>query len=192
MRTIAKGLTVTIAAALLLALAVQPGLAGEQGEKMEKEVKAVTKAVAVLHPTEGSEVAGTVTFTKTDDGIRVQAEVMGLEPGTMHGFHIHEYGDCTAPDATSAGGHFNPEGVKHGGPMDEVRHVGDLGNLEVGEDGVGRTDYVDTHIAFYGKHSVIGRAVIVHAGKDDLTSQPTGAAGPRLACGVIGIAEVMD
>ncbi len=146
------------------------------------------QAVAVLHPTEGNDVSGTVTFTKVDGGIRIEAEVSGLSEGA-HGFHIHQYGDCTAPDGTSAGGHFNPEDVEHAGPDDDPRHVGDLGNLEAGSDGTATYSRVDEHLAFSGEHSIIGRAVIVHQDEDDLESQPTGAAGPRMACGVIGIAN---
>jgi len=148
----------------------------------------VTSAVAVLHPTEGNSVEGTVTFTQVENGIRIVADVTGLEPG-QHGFHIHEYGDCTAPDGTSAGGHFNPHGVEHGGPDDAVRHVGDLSNLDAGENGQAEYQRVDTVITFSGMNNILGRAIIIHAGSDDLTSQPTGAAGSRLACGVIGIAQ---
>ena len=89
----------------------------------------VTKAVAVLKPTAGSKVEGTVTFTKADKGVRVQADVTGLTPG-KHGFHIHEFGDNTSPDGMSAGGHFNPHKMEHGAPDAAKRHVGDLGNIE--------------------------------------------------------------
>jgi Cu/Zn superoxide dismutase len=149
----------------------------------------VEKAVAVLHPTDGSDAGGVVFFEKTAEGrIRVTADVTGLEPG-KHGFHIHEYGDCSAPDATSAGGHFDPEGKKHGAPADEERHVGDLGNIEAGSDGEAGYERTDKLLSFSGKKSIIGRAVVIHAREDDLTSQPTGNAGPRVACGVIGVAE---
>jgi len=146
----------------------------------------ISKAVCVLHPTEGNDVKGTVTFTKSGDGVKVVADVEGLTPG-KHGFHIHQYGDCSAPDGTSAGGHFNPEGVDHGGPEANVRHVGDMGNLEAGNDGKAHLEYTDNMLSLTGKHSIVGRGIIVHAGEDDLTSQPTGAAGARVACGVIGI-----
>ncbi len=148
----------------------------------------IEKAICVLHPTEGNEVRGTVTFTRNGSTINVVAELEGLTPG-MHGFHIHEKGDCSASDATSAGGHFNPDDSQHGGPDDEERHVGDLGNIEAGEDGSARLELEDSVISFSGENSIIGRAVVVHAGEDDLTSQPTGDAGGRLACGVIGVAE---
>ncbi|MFH0883411.1 MAG: superoxide dismutase family protein [bacterium] len=146
------------------------------------------RAVAVLSPTEGNAVHGTVTFVKVEGGVHVVAEVYGLQPGTKHGIHIHEYGDISAPDGTSTGGHFNPSGMKHGGPMAKERHAGDMGNLVVGDDGVGRVDYVDSVMKLNGSTSIIGRGVIVHAGEDDLVSQPTGAAGARVASGVIGIA----
>jgi Cu-Zn family superoxide dismutase len=128
-----------------------------------------------------------VHFYAEADGIRVVANVQGLGAG-LHGFHVHEFGDCSAPDGTSAGGHFNPEGQPHGGPADAQRHVGDLGNLTADDAGAAETNQVDSFLAMSGTHSILGRGVIVHAGEDDLTSQPTGAAGPRLACGVIGIA----
>ena len=152
------------------------------------EGRDITKAIAVIHPTEGNEAYGTVTFTKVDTGIQIVADIEGLSPG-KHGFHIHEYGDCSAPDATSAGGHFNPDNTKHGAPDDMTRHVGDLGNLDADEAGSAHYERIDSFISFSGPHSIIGLAVVIHAGEDDFTSQPTGNAGPRVACGVIGIAE---
>ncbi len=161
-------------------------------QKKEEETKVeksnITKAVCVLHPTEGSEVTGVVTFTKTNGGIKIVADVEGLTPG-KHGFHIHQYGDCSGADGKTAGGHFNPEGVNHGAPDAEVRHVGDLGNLIADENGKAHYERTDTYITFSGPHSIIGRGIIIHASEDDLTSQPTGAAGSRLACGVIGISK---
>jgi len=148
----------------------------------------ITKAVAELHGTKGNNVTGTVTFTKEANGIRVVADVTGLEPG-KHGFHIHEYGDCSSDDGSSAGGHFNPDNVKHGASTDSVRHVGDLGNIEAGQDGNAHLEITDSLLSFSGPHSIIGRGVIVHGGEDDLTSQPSGNAGPRVACAVIGIAK---
>lgn len=145
-------------------------------------------AVCILHPTEGNEVSGIVTFTNTDGGIKIVANLEGLTPG-KHGFHIHEYGDCSRLDGKSAGGHFNPDGKKHGAPNSEERHVGDLGNLLANEKGKAYYEIIDSYISFSGPHSIIGRAIIVHAGEDDLTSQPTGAAGARVACGVIGLTK---
>jgi len=144
--------------------------------------------VAVLHPTEGNEVHGIVTFTKEEGWVRVVADIEGLTTG-KHGFHIHEFGDCSSPDGKSAGGHFNPEGKQHGGPDGAERHVGDLGNIEADDSGKAHYNRVDSHVALGGANSIIGRGVIIHAKADDMTSQPTGAAGARLACGVIGVAK---
>ena len=115
---------------------------------------------------------------------------LGLEPG-KHGMHVHEFGETSCGDGTCTGGHFNPFGVDHGGPDAEVRHVGDLGNVEAGEDGTASYSRTDTVIELdmSSKACIIGRAIILHAGEDDLTSQPTGAAGARLAAGVIGIGK---
>ena len=146
------------------------------------------RAIAVLHPTENSRVSGTVVFTQAADGVQVSATISGLALG-KHGFHIHEFGDCSAPDGTSAGGHYNPDGHPHAGPYDSERHAGDLGNLEA--DKSGRAQYIrmDTILTIGGPKSIVGRAVIVHAREDDLSSQPTGNAGGRMACGVIGISR---
>lgn len=149
----------------------------------------ITELVAILNPTVDSDVHGVVRFFKTDEGVQVVAEVNELESNSSHGFHIHEFGDCTALDGTSAGGHFNPENVPHAGPDSDQRHVGDLGNITVDENGLAELDYVDPKLTFEGPNSIIGRGVIVHAGEDDLESQPTGDAGARLSCGVIGIAQ---
>lgn len=155
----------------------------------EGDGESIARAIAVLHPSEGYEARGAVMFERAAAGIAVAADLEGLEPGD-HGFHIHEFGNCSAADATSAGGHFNPEGSPHGGPDDRQRHVGDLGNATASVAGTVDYERTDGRIAFEGAHSIIGRAVIVHAGEDDLASQPSGAAGARVACGVIGIAEV--
>ena len=147
-----------------------------------------TKAIAVLSPTKGSSVSGTVTFTKVDGGVKIVADVAGLTPG-QHGFHIHEFGDCSAPDATSAGGHFNPRHTQHGGPDATARHAGDFGNLEADDSGKAHYERVDTTISLDGAESIIGHGVIVHEKADDLKTQPTGNAGARVACGTIGMAK---
>ncbi|MCF3648826.1 superoxide dismutase family protein [Synoicihabitans lomoniglobus] len=144
------------------------------------------KAIVVLVEGNDSGVSGTVTFEQTAKGVRVVADVMGLTPG-KHGFHVHQKGDLSAANLTSTGGHYNPAGHDHAGPMAAKRHVGDLGNLTADASGHATADFVDTELALAGDHSIIGRGVIVHAGEDDLTSQPTGAAGGRVAGGVIGI-----
>jgi len=147
-----------------------------------------TKAIAVLHPTAGSNVSGTVTFTKGTDGIQVVADVTGLTPG-KHGFHVHEFGDCSSPDGNSAGAHFNPTHKQHGAPNAADRHAGDLGNIEADASGKAHLDWKDKVMKLSGPDSVVGRSVILHEKEDDLKTQPTGNAGGRLACGVIGVAK---
>jgi len=147
------------------------------------------KAMAELHPTAGNKVSGTVTFTEEADGVRVQANITGLIPGE-HGFHVHEFGDCSAPDLASAGGHFNPTNKPHGGPDAAERHVGDMGNLQADASGTAKLSYVDHEISLSNDvRSVIGRSVVVHAKADDVKSQPAGDSGARVACGIIGIAK---
>ena len=141
-------------------------------------------AVAALEPTQGHEVRGTVTFTEEANGVRVMANLTGLKQGE-HGFHIHEKGDCSAPDASSAGGHFNPTGAPHGGPEGEQHHTGDLGNITADASGNARFDQVFSFLKLSGTNSIVGRGLIVHEGKDDFTTQPSGDGGARLACGVI-------
>lgn len=144
------------------------------------------KAIAVLHPTKGSDVRGTVTFTQEKGGVRIVADIAGLSPGA-HGFHAHENGDCSAPDAASAGGHFNPTAMPHNSPDAEQRHVGDFGNLTADASGRARYNQLNKMVTLTGPNSIIGRAIIVHAKADDLKSQPSGDAGDREACGVVGI-----
>jgi Cu-Zn family superoxide dismutase len=155
-------------------------------ETLQAETMQGIRAVAKLQPTADNRAAGTVTFEAVKDRVRVTADLTGLPAGN-HGFHIHEKGDCSAADGTSAGGHFNPAGSPHGGPDSPAaqRHVGDLGNLQAAENGTAHYAREDMILSLEGPDSIVGKAVIVHAGADDLTSQPTGNAGPRLACGVI-------
>lgn len=160
----------------------------DSSDAMSESQNEVNEAVAQLHSTDGNEILGTVTFLQTEEGVTVTANINGLETG-KHGFHIHQYGDCTAEDQTSAGGHYNPYNTEHGAPTDTERHMGDMGNLPINEEGYGNLTYTDNVIELNGPNSIIGRAVIIHGGTDDFTSQPSGAAGPRLACGVIGIAN---
>ena len=152
------------------------------------ESQYINIAVSNLNATDGNRVTGSVWFTKAEGGVNITAQINGLEPGP-HGIHIHQYGDCSAGDGKSAGGHFNPGKVEHGGPEAEVRHTGDLGNIIADADGNAALEIFDSRLALHGPHSIIGRGLIIHALADDLISQPTGAAGARVACGVIGIAE---
>ena len=142
-------------------------------------------AEAVLKATQGNSVAGTVSFRQDGDAVVVTAQVSGLTPGA-HGFHIHEKGDCSAPDATSAGGHFNPTGKPHGNPEHADHHGGDMPQLVADASGNARlTARLAGLSVSEGPASVLGRGVIVHAAPDDFKTQPTGNSGARVACGVI-------
>ncbi|MGA7615147.1 MAG: superoxide dismutase family protein, partial [Thermoanaerobaculia bacterium] len=117
--------------------------------------------------------------------VRVDVDLTGLTPGE-HGFHVHEKGDCSAADATSAGGHFNPTGAPHGSPAAATHHAGDLGNVTANANGEVHTSMTTSSITVTdGPRSITGRAVVVHADPDDFVSQPSGNAGPRVGCGVI-------
>lgn len=147
-------------------------------------------ATAVMQPKSGSNVSGTVAFEEIMEGtVRVTVDLTGVPEG-VHGFHIHEFGDCSADDGSSAGGHFNPIGTHHAGPGDALHHAGDMGNLVAGPDEKVKTTMTFTSFTLSpGTTSAAGLAVIVHAKRDDLTSQPTGDAGGRIACGIVTLAS---
>lgn len=143
-------------------------------------------AIAVLSPTEGSSVYGAVTFVRSGGIALMQVNMTGFKPNSTHGLHIHESGDCTARDGSTAGGHFNPTSAQHGGPNDAARHSGDLGNITADSKGEIYAAFEVGEVAFgTGQDSIIGRGLIVHADKDDLKSQPAGNSGARAACGMI-------
>ncbi len=147
----------------------------------------VQRALAVLVPIGGDAVSGEVRFERVAGGVHVTGTIRGLQPG-QHGFHVHEFGDLSDDaQGASAGGHFAPEGHRHGRRTDDERHVGDLGNIEAGADGTATIDLTDEVLALSGEHSILGRALVVHA-EPDTFAQPSGAAGGRVAFGVIGIA----
>ncbi|HEX5392006.1 MAG TPA: superoxide dismutase family protein [Rhodocyclaceae bacterium] len=142
-------------------------------------------AVAVLAPASGSQVTGTVAFRAIPGGLHLEATVEGLTAGP-HGFHIHEVGDCSAPDATSAKGHFNPYAKTHGEHMDMNHHAGDMPNLVADANGKATwaTDLQGVTLT-PGDGNVLGRSVVIHADPDDYKTQPAGNSGKRIACGVI-------
>lgn len=183
-------ITLSLAAALLVAnhAAAQPAAGTRErvsnAHAHANEPAPPQEAVAVLSPTDGK-VKGTILLTQKDGYVHVTGEVSGLTPGE-HGFHIHEFGDLRDPKGESAGGHFNPDGHKHGGPDDAERHAGDFGNITADANGVAK---VDKQAKGLQVHFVLGRSIVVHAGRDDLKSQPSGDAGPRVAVGVIGVAQ---
>ncbi len=149
---------------------------------------AEVKASATIESKSESKVTGSISFTMKGDKVWVEAKLTGLTPGE-HGFHVHEKGDCSSPDGKSAGGHFNPSSVDHGGPDMEMHHAGDLGNIVANAEGVAemKVELPTSFLSLDAKadNNIIDRAVVVHGGTDDMKSQPSGAAGPRVGCGVI-------
>ncbi len=148
------------------------------------------QAHASIGSTSGSNVTGTAVFEQIGDTIALTIEIQNAEPG-LRAVHIHEYGDCSAPDGTSAGGHWNPTNTSHGKWGEGEFHLGDIGNIMVGEDGTGKIELATDlwEIGTGSIRDVVGKGIIVHAGADDFTSQPSGAAGARIGCGVIALAE---
>jgi Cu-Zn family superoxide dismutase len=149
------------------------------------------KAICKLKATEGNRVSGFVKFTQKKNSVMVWAHVEGLTPG-KHGFHIHECGDCSASDGSSAKGHFNPGKNHHGGPVAKDRHAGDLGNLIANSKGVAEYEKKDKAIRLTGEGGILGKAVIIHEKEDDYKTQPTGNSGSRIACGVIKTKEAFQ
>lgn len=144
------------------------------------------KTVTVpLEAKSASKLTGQATLTEEGTGVKVAIEVAGVKPGD-HGAHVHETPDCSAPDAKSAGSHYNPDKHDHGLPDAPKRHIGDLGNLTADKDGKGRLEIVlaDANLKADDPHSLLGRSIIIHEKKDD-GSQPVGNAGGRIGCGVI-------
>jgi len=144
-----------------------------------------TTLEATFQPKSGSKLSGTATLTETPEGVKVALAVEGISPGE-HGAHVHEKGDCSAPDAASAGEHFNPATHPHALPSTSPRHLGDLGNITVGADGKGTLEIVatDANLKAGDPNSFAGRAIIIHEKKDD-GGQPTGNAGGRIGCAEI-------
>ena len=147
--------------------------------------------VANLASASGSLVSGRLQVMSMGSGVHIAGDVGGLAPGSAHGFHIHEKGDCSAADASSAGGHFNPLGAPHGRMETTPHHAGDMDNIVADGDGVA---HVNMHVSGVtlgggGPTDIAGRALVVHSQPDDYRSQPSGDAGARVACGVITILD---
>jgi len=162
---------------------------GRDHQHVENDVPE-TYLIANLDSTEGNTARGSVVFTQTGDHeVTMSARLTGLKPDSVHAIHIHEFGDMSAADGTSAGGHYNPEGHAHGLPDAKERHAGDLGNLSTDSEGKVAVVKVFEGLTLNGDmNPILGRAVVVHEGRDQGT-QPTGDAGARIATGVIGIAN---
>ncbi|MGR3274251.1 superoxide dismutase family protein [Acaryochloris marina NIES-2412] len=144
-------------------------------------------ALAILSPTEGNQVTGSIKFKQAEDEITILANLQGLQPNSVHAWHIHEFGDASSPDGKAMGGHYNPEEMPHGLPNNPERHAGDLGNLKADSQGEVAKEITVNNISINGpQNPILGRGLIIHAETDD-GGQPTGNAGSRIAQGVIGL-----
>jgi Cu-Zn family superoxide dismutase len=146
-------------------------------------------ASAAMAPTRGHTANGALAVSADPGGIRIGGAVQGLPPDGEFGFHVHERGDCSAPDASSAGEHFNPTNQQHGHPESEMRHAGDMLNLKSNAEGIAQVDLVIDGVSLHDGQptDVLGKALVIHAKPDDYKSQPSGDSGDRIACGVITV-----
>lgn len=201
MRSLVTGLAIVVLVASALVLAsVKPAVSEPSKPRPHNNHAAamdsddhrdlVPHAVCVLRPTKGSKTQGVIKLDQAEGKVTVTGEVRGLTPNSTHAIHIHEFGDVSAPDGTSAGSHYNPEGHDHGLPDSaEPRHAGDMGNLTADDKGVATLDVTFENFTIAGMtNPVLGRAIVVHEAEDD-GGQPTGNAGGRIAVGVIGVAN---
>jgi Cu-Zn family superoxide dismutase len=165
----------------------EEGVVTSQDAEARGEKGAQPRAVVDLKPTQGQQATGHLTLTREKDGVRLQGVVSGLPADSKHGFHVHEKGDCSAPDASSAGEHFNPQAGVHGKKASEEHHVGDMDNLSTDSKGNAKVDIVVEEATLGdGKATdIMGKSVIVHIAPDDYKTQPSGGSGARVACGVI-------
>ena len=182
----------TFAAALAIGLtacasAPSPTDAPPAAAPTTQNTSTAKQAIANLASASGSLVSGRLTLVPMGGGVHIRGDIGGLPPGSSHGFHIHEKGDCSAVDAASAGGHFNPAGKPHGHAGHGAHHAGDSDNLVADAQGVAHVDAHVEGVSLGGgaSNDILGRAIIVHANADDYSSQPAGNAGARVACGVI-------
>ncbi|AKZ25879.1 superoxide dismutase family protein [Ralstonia nicotianae] len=172
----------------LAAIGLMAGCASNAGTGASTGAPAAgTSALATLAPKSGSNVQGTIKLLQQGDNrVAMAVDIAGLPPNGMFGFHVHEKGDCSSPDGMSAGGHFNPTGQPHGDPRSGPHHAGDIPMLQSDASGKAVGSIVLNGVTLTpGATSLVGRAVIVHAGMDDYKTQPTGNSGGRVACGVI-------
>jgi Cu-Zn family superoxide dismutase len=161
--------------------------AEESSETDASPTDAATESVAILQGTNGSQVTGSATFTEVgDESVKIELSISNAAPGS-HAVHLHEKGDCSAVDASSAGGHWNPTDTAHGKRGSGEFHKGDIANMTVDEAGNGSLEMTvqGWTIGDATSSDILNKAVIIHDGPDDFTSQPSGAAGNRVACGVI-------
>ncbi len=185
-RSTATMLAATMACGLLSACASN---APAPTAKAKPAASTAQEAQVNLAPASGSLVSGKLVLVPMGDGVHITGDIGGLKPGDVRGFHIHEKGDCSAADASTAGGHFNPGAQAHGRAGPGAHHAGDTDNIVADARGVARINAHVRGVSLGGGagNDIAGRAVIVHAEADDYVTQPTGNAGARVACGVIKV-----
>lgn len=188
--TLAIGLTVLLAACSR----EQPTGAPRQPDETtaapaEKTTaaEAAPEAVAQIAPTQGNTVTGSLALAQSPQGVHISGTIQGLKPDAEFGFHVHEKGDCSAPDGSSAGGHFNPTQAQHGNPTGPSHHAGDMPNIKSNAEGMAQVDTTEAGTSLHGDPGmdVMGKAIVVHESPDDYATQPSGNSGKRVACGVI-------
>lgn len=189
MNPVLRTFTLASAVAVLAACGGQTTKPTPPPPAQSKPVSTAQSATVVLASASGSLASGKLSLRPTGDGVRLTGEIGGLTPSSVHAIHIHEKGDCSAADASSAGGHFNPAAQPHGQVNHGAHHAGDMDNLNSNAEGVARVDAQASGVTLGGgaPNDVAGRAVVVHAAPDDYKSQPAGNAGARVACGIIKI-----
>jgi Cu-Zn family superoxide dismutase len=166
-----------------------PSVATTTEPQTTASAEATAGAAVKLSPTQGNTANGALKITAAGTGVKISGMVQGLKPDSEFGFHFHEKGDCSAPDATSAGAHFNPTSQNHGNPKAPPHHAGDMLNVKSDAQGVAEVD-IDNHdvsLQSGQPNDILGKALVVHAKPDDYTTQPSGNSGDRIACGVIAI-----
>lgn len=169
----------------LILTAVALGLCACAGTDPRTDSAKAPSARASLASTQGQLARGELELRQDAAGVRVTGTLRGLKPAAVHGFHVHEKGDCSALDASSAGAHYNPAGAAHGNPASPAHHAGDIPNIQADASGRASVDALIKGVSLGGANDIVGRALIVHADPDDYTSQPSGNSGARIACGVI-------
>lgn len=188
--TIRSALLASACAVALAACASAPRQTRAPGTPPSRpmaSVSTVQQAHVNLASASASLVSGRLLLRAKAGGVQLSGEIGGLAPNSTHAIHIHENGDCSAADASSAGGHFNPLAAAHGKSGTPAHHAGDMDNLVANSQGVATVDVMarDVVLGANAGNDIIGRAVVVHAQADDYRSQPAGNAGARVACGVI-------
>ena len=186
MKTLLLAATVTLA---LSACATTPATSPRASASVSAGVSTASSATVILTSASASLVSGKLTAMPMGDGVHLRGEIGGLAPNSTHGIHIHEKGDCSTADASSAGAHFNPAAKLHGRVGAGAHHAGDMNNIVANSEGVARVDVHASGVTLGGgaANDVVGRAVVVHAAADDYVSQPAGNSGARVACGVIAV-----